>query len=189
MRSPSTLSDALTIYDAGVNLSSPLVNVASLAFKVITGGIVSTVFTINSNVSVFHGFFIFVERLGLKKLLDKCHVINHVYALFVVNFGWVIFRSNGLKNSLRFIKRMIIPEDITASINIYSLVSKKFIVVLIAAVLLSCIIQSVYGIVKNNGVVKKIVMVCEPLVIIALWLLCIMSLVSNTYNPFIYFRF
>ena len=138
---------------------------------------------------LFHGFFIFVERLGLKKLLDKCHVINHVYALFVVNFGWVIFRSNGLKNSLRFIKRMIIPEDIKASINIYSLVSKKFIVVLIAAVLLSCIIQSVYGIVKNNGVVKKIVMVCEPLVIIALWLLCIMSLVSNTYNPFIYFRF
>lgn len=138
---------------------------------------------------LFHGFFIFIERLGLKKLLDKCHVINHIYTLLVVNFGWVLFRVDGFKKGLTIIKRMIIPTNINSKIRLYKIIAPKNIIIVIFAILFSCIIQQIFSKIKEKKYVKKILPITEPIIIFALWILCISSLVSNTYNPFIYFRF
>jgi alginate O-acetyltransferase complex protein AlgI len=137
---------------------------------------------------LYHGFFIFIERLGLKKYLDKCHVINHIYALLVVNFGWVLFRIEGLKNGLLFIKKMIIPTSNSTTIRMYKIITTRNILILIIAILFSCVIQVLFNKIKKKKILK-IASFCEPMIIVVLWILCISSLVSNTYNPFIYFRF
>lgn len=36
-----------------------------------------------------HGFFIIVERIGFKKILDKIGFLRYVYTGLVVRFGWV----------------------------------------------------------------------------------------------------
>ena len=43
-----------------------------------------------------HGFFIIVERIGFKKILDKIGFLRYVYTGLVVLFGWVIFRVANL---------------------------------------------------------------------------------------------
>ena len=138
---------------------------------------------------LYHGFFIFIERLGLKKLLDKCKVINHIYTLLIINFGWVLFRVEGLKNALKVIKRMIIPTNIETNIRIYKIINVRNISIIIIGILFSCIVQILYSKISDKKIVKKIVLIIKPIIIVALWGLCICSLVSNTYNPFIYFRF
>ena len=138
---------------------------------------------------LYHGFFIFIERLFLKKILDKCHIINHIYTLLVVNFGWVLFRADGIRYALAFIKRMIIPTTIETNIKMYLLFTPSKITIFIIAILFTFIIQEIFKKIKDNKVVSKIVPIAEIVCVIVLWFICISSLVSNTYNPFIYFRF
>ena len=138
---------------------------------------------------LFHGFFIFIERLGFKKVLDKLPAIGHIYTLLIVNFGWVLFRADGLKNGLAFIKRMIIPTTGESSIRVYEILTTKNILIIILGVIFSCIIQAAFKKAKEHKKVVRYIPVCEMACVAILWVLCISSLVSNTYNPFIYFRF
>lgn len=138
---------------------------------------------------LYHGFFIFIERLGLKKKLDRLRVLNHIYTLLVVNFGWVLFRAEDFGQALTLIKNMFVPTAGSSAENIYAVVSGKFILLLVTAILFSCIVQKLYARVADSERVKRAVRTCEPIAIAVLWVLCILSLASNTYNPFIYFRF
>lgn len=138
---------------------------------------------------LFHGFFIFVERIGLKQILDRFKILNHIYTLLIVNFGWVLFRSDGLMFALRFIKRMIIPTNYVSSVRLYKLITPHSIMVFVVAILFCCIIQMIYNKISDKKIIKIMAYIFNPIFIIIMWALCIVSLVSNTYNPFIYFRF
>lgn len=138
---------------------------------------------------LFHGFFIFIERIGFKNILDKHKIFGHIYSLLIINFGWVLFRADSLSKGITIIKNMIIPTNNISSLRLYKLLTPNNILIFIMAILFSCIIQYVYTYIKDKDIIKKIKPYCEITIIIVLWFLCISSLVSNTYNPFIYFRF
>ncbi len=147
---------------------------------------------------IFHGFFIFIERLGFKKILDKLHVLNHVYTLLVVLIGWVIFRAPSLKYALHYLKVMFFgaPAD-TIPIQLYTVVNHRTVVTLIVGILFCGIVQILLSkIAENKKYRKKCAKVSsrckqyvEPFVLFLLLALCIMAIVSNTYTSFIYFRF
>ena len=147
---------------------------------------------------IYHGFFIFIERLGLKKLLDKMHVINHVYALLVVLGGWVIFRAPNLKYALHYLKVMVfgVPAE-TIPTQLYTVVNHRTVITIIVGILFCGIIQVVLQKISESKKYKKkyakvssfLVRYIEPFVLLLLLALCIMAIVSNTYTSFIYFRF
>ena len=138
---------------------------------------------------LFHGFFIFIEKLGLKKILDKFYIIGHIYTLLIINFGWILFRITSLRKGLVLIKKMVIPTSNVSTIRLHDVITAKNILIFVIAILFSGIIQLIYSKIKNIKIIKKVFPKCEIFVISILWVLCISSLVSNTYNPFIYFRF
>ena len=43
---------------------------------------------------LFHGFFLIIERAGLKNWLERHRAVRHVYTLLAVMVGWVFFRSD-----------------------------------------------------------------------------------------------
>ena len=147
---------------------------------------------------IFHGFFIFIERLGLKKILDKLYVLNHVYAMLVVLAGWVIFRAPDLRYALHYLKVMILgaPAD-TIPIQLYTVVNHRTIITIIVGILFCGIIQTILHKISESKKCKKkylkvscfCVRYVEPFVLLALLALCVMAIVSNTYTSFIYFRF
>ena len=61
---------------------------------------------------LFNGFFMVLERLFLKKLLDKnkFKLLNRIYTLFVVLISWVLFRTTSLDGAFEFIKIMFIQN-------------------------------------------------------------------------------
>lgn len=148
---------------------------------------------------IFHGFFIFIERLGFKKLLDKTKILGHLYTLLVVLNGWVIFRAPSLKYGINYLKVMYLGNNSVAlPTQLYTVVNNKFVAVLIIAILLSGILQVAWGKIekgftkkmkqhrKLNGLIEGWL---KPATLFVLLLLCIMAIISNTYSSFIYFRF
>lgn len=147
---------------------------------------------------IYHGLFIFIERLGLKKLLDKMHVLNHVYTLLVVLGGWVIFRAPSFSYAKHYLKTMVFgaPEG-TVPIQLYTIVNHRTVVTIIIGILFCGVIQVALKKISESKKYKKsyarkarfCTKYVEPVVLLTLFALCIMAIISNTYTSFIYFRF
>ncbi|MDI9216992.1 MBOAT family O-acyltransferase [Clostridium tertium] len=140
---------------------------------------------------MIHGFFIVIERMFLGKILDKnkFKLLNHIYTLFVVMIAWVFFRVEGFREALRYIKALFVYRQGSLINNIDLYLNKEVILIVIIGILFSGIIQMLF-----KGLTKKIylrdgIKVYEVFILIILLFLCIVSIVSGTYNPFIYFRF
>lgn len=136
---------------------------------------------------LYHGFFSIIERLGLKKFLDKHKCISWIYCFSIVNFGWVLFRAADIAKAGRIILRMITPWRYSViPINMWNYIDYKTIFVSFCAVLgmglLKNIVPEKIKEKWNGSFVEAIY--CSLLLII-----CLASVASDTYNPFIYFQF
>lgn len=132
---------------------------------------------------LYHGFFRIIERLGFDKWLKKHNVLATIYCFLVVNFGWVIFRSTSIINSLRYLARMILPFKYNNStIEMYTFLNLKVVFIGIVAILFAgCVPKKIANKWKNS--------IPEAIYCVVLLILCLASIASNTYNPFIYFQF
>lgn len=137
---------------------------------------------------LYNGFFVVIERIKLKELLDKnkFKILNHIYSLLVVIVGWVIFRTE----DLNYLKVMFISNNSECYFDLTQIINAKNITVIIIAILFSGIIQVLLNKLKNKEKILEFYeKYLEIFVIFVLMFICIMMLASNTYNPFIYFRF
>lgn len=137
---------------------------------------------------LYHGFFSVVERLGLKKLLDKSKIISTAYCFLIVNFGWVLFRANGILNGIRYITRMVAPWRDTGiqPIASWNYLNRQTLITFVFAVLGMGIVRAV---VPGKVAEKWKNSVPEAIYIFILLVLCMATIASDTYNPFIYFQF
>lgn len=138
---------------------------------------------------LWHGLFLVIERLtGFhKKTTNK--VLSSLYTLLVVNFGWVIFRSENLKVAIEYIKTMIFLG--CEKIEIYGLYyffnNKAFVILILGIIFATPVYKKIIKIIKekNNYLYTGIYYI----VILGMFLYSLMHLAASTYNPFIYFRF
>ena len=140
---------------------------------------------------LFHGFFIFIERLGLKtKILDRFKPLGHIFTLLIITIGWVLFRADGLKNALGYLKVMFFGQNPDIPLQLYTIPWHRTILTIVIAILLSGIIQYIFSKFKYKKTIQtKYEHFLQPICLALLFALCIMSIVSNTYSSFIYFRF
>ena len=137
---------------------------------------------------MFHGFFIIFERLWFHKIISKAKIINLLYTNIVVMVGWVFFRVTSIHDASRYILKMFQPWKYTDSVySIMEVVTHRQIVIFFVGVLGA-------GLIQNKGLQSRCVQkykhsIFELIFCFTLLFLCIVSLASNTYNPFIYFRF
>ena len=108
-----------------------------------------------------------------------------LYSMFFVLLGWVLFRSNSIGEAIQYIKTMF-----GLSSTIYD---EAFIVdirqiwfYLVAGIIFSFPITKI---IKKNVKSNVATDVLYVLVIFALFVLSVASIVSSSYNPFIYFNF
>ncbi|MBQ6897023.1 MAG: MBOAT family protein [Oscillospiraceae bacterium] len=139
---------------------------------------------------LYHGFFQIAERLGLKKFLSEHSVLSHIYCTLVVIFGWVIFRSNTLYDSVRYILRMVCPWRYGLE-NMFSLCTElgsRDILILICAAA-GCGLVQLVSAGKPALAERWKFSFAELFFLAAVCLYCIILLAAGSYNPFIYFRF
>ena len=146
----------------------------------------------------FHGSFIILERLFLNNWLVKAgKIISHLYTILIVMVGWVLFRANDLTYACVYIKEMFVFHNSKAGQSNFAMLfygnTELIIVILISIVLgtpISVFIRrKISGILVENSFFRYVGNVGYELLILCLLLLAILYMTSNTYNPFIYFRF
>ena len=137
---------------------------------------------------LYHGSFSILERMGLRERLTKHPVFSHLYAMLVVVFGWVLFRAENLRQAGRYVKRMLLPWMYTnTNVKWQILFGNRTILMIIVGILGTGMMQQFLK--KKCSIEKWKYSIPELLICAGIFLLCIANLASNTYNPFIYFRF
>ncbi len=138
---------------------------------------------------LFHGFFILVERMGFKKVLEGKSVpvktLSWIYTFLVVNIGWIFFRAEHLSLGLSMTGRLFGLGSFIGGVPLGSILSTQI------------ILAFVFGLVGMGFMVFLPVKlkekwkgsVPEALYLLLVLFYSIVLLANQTYNPFIYFRF
>lgn len=149
---------------------------------------------------LYFGVLLVVEKLLLRKLLEKSRVISHIYAMLMIICGWVIFRCDSVADALSFIGSMFGASGLYGNDTVpspvllqQSGVSTVFFVTLIFAVLFSApIIPWLKNKLESSCTklaLRGAVYCTADFVLIVLLVLSSVQLALGSYNPFIYFDF
>lgn len=141
---------------------------------------------------IIWGFMYFVlltieKRTGFdKKQIKYCPWIKNIYTLFFVLLGWVFFRSASVSDAIVYISSMFgLNANPFADGMFYGWLLQNGILLAISVVLCSPIIKKIRE--KHSGSVTWGYMAAVGLFF--LFVISVASLVSSSYNPFIYFNF
>lgn len=149
---------------------------------------------------MLHGLFMILEKLGLDRLLEKLwKPFQHLYTLFIVMMAWVLFRADDFTHARGYFKAMFSyqPGDINA--DLYHIFLNNQIYVMLTIALLSS--TRVWVVLydkarrllpakeKTAGLVYGLWTLIVMIFVVGIMILSTSSLVANSYNPFIYFRF
>jgi alginate O-acetyltransferase complex protein AlgI len=140
-----------------------------------------------------HGFFLILELLFLGKRLEQLPILNHVYTLFVVVNAWVFFNAPDLHYALHYLKIMygIQPGgNVLKDLQFY--LNPEFIITFLIAVLGAAGVFSWLGTKTEQLFEHRTALIWTGIRYTALLFtltVCSIYLLSDSYNPFIYFRF
>lgn len=141
----------------------------------------------------FHGVLMSVETLLVKKDSKPPKALAPVIwfvTMIAVVVGFVIFRADNLSYGISYIGRMFAFVSMDEGYRVLmSFLSPSMIVTLVVAVIACCPVVGFINKITAGKTINKVLDTTGYVLSLMLLVLCIMSLASNSYNPFIYFRF
>jgi alginate O-acetyltransferase complex protein AlgI len=145
---------------------------------------------------LYHGFFQILERLGLKKVLEKIpRVFGHIYTILVFIIGWVLFRAESLKYAWEYVKTMFSFNkwgwlNAVAQLDGDTYPGTYTLAILVLGIILSLpIVPTLAKKIENSRGGETAITIIRGVGMIVLLGYSILCLTGSDYNPFIYFRF
>lgn len=130
---------------------------------------------------LYFGIILLLEKFIYGKALEKLpKVFSHIYALILIIIGWLIFAFTDVNMIKDYFFSMFGLNGNVVLDNNFIFYTLNNLVFLIA-----CIIFSIPIKIKSN----KFISIITTIMYIILFILVVAFLVSDTYNPFLYFRF
>ncbi len=148
---------------------------------------------------LYFGVLLVLEKEFLLKIISKSKIFSHIWALFLVVYGWVIFTQESLGGLWKYTKAMFGAYGTvgTGSTNAVTLLQRAevntvFIIMFIVAIIFSTPIAK-----KIKETLEKKYAATIPggylavydIALFGILFLCTIMLALGSYNPFIYFRF
>ena len=135
---------------------------------------------------VYYGLILIIEKFLLNKLLAKLSAaIKHIYTILIFMLGWVIFYFDDMGRMFEFFGSLFNFSNGLISHQALVIFLRYAVILAIAIVGSTPLAAKLYGKIRE----KKYTFILETLFCVIVLLLATASLVSNSYNPFIYFRF
>lgn len=141
---------------------------------------------------LFHGSLEMLEEKHWIPVHKGWKVFNHIYTMLMVTIGFVIFRADTIRQGLSIIKAMFGfgPDGSAGFVRATALLSPYVILIIICAVIGSTpLMKNLVLKLKDKKHGAAALEYGAMLFSIILLGLCLMALASESYNPFIYFRF
>ena len=138
---------------------------------------------------LLYAVFLTIEKMGFKKWLDRHKTIGHIYVLFAVLFGFVLFNASSLGEAASDIAGMFsfgrLPFVSAEAIYYLRSYGVIFIVAAIGATPFPK--RAVEALSKKSF--GKALNVIEPVIMTLILVVVTAYLVDGSFNPFLYFRF
>lgn len=130
------------------------------------------------------------EKLWLLKPLKNSRILNHVYTMFFVVIGFVLFDAESVGAAFSALGAMLgfggLPTVSPEAVYTF----KSYAVVLIVAVIgATPLMKKLFERIGKSKAGSAVLTVAEPLGIVLLLTVCTAYLVDGSFNPFLYFRF
>lgn len=138
---------------------------------------------------LYFGVLLVIEKLFLKKYIDKTKVFKYIYTSFIVVISFLIFNSNSVNEIFTSLGNMFMINDIplTSGTTIYYL--KSYLVLLIISIIGATPLMKNILVKIKKGKYGKVVECLEVVGCMALLVLTTAFLIDASFNPFLYFRF
>ncbi len=139
---------------------------------------------------LFHGCFLVLERIFPIEKFLRFRLLQSVYTLLIVVVAWVFFRAETLGAAWGYLNRMFVPFDMES----YSKYLSNEFVYVAALAFVSCgfgamFYQKVFACLRRENWGNVLLKAVNPAFCAVIAYFSVLLLASNTYNPFIYFRF
>ena len=141
---------------------------------------------------MIHGLFQMLETYQIVPTKKKWfRPIGHVYTMLVVILAFVLFRADSLTQGFTILGHMFsgAAGDPAVNATIYSTLTMLVVIAFVFAVVLSMPTFRVLGEKLSGTKIGGSYKYASYIMTLIIFLLCILSLISSKYNPFIYFRF
>ena len=138
---------------------------------------------------LYYGVILIIEKYLLSPVLDRLpDVVRHIYSIVLVVIGWVLFFSSSFGQAADYIRVMFGAgaHGFTDRESMYLLTS-NLILWLILIFGSTPLVHFRYEHMLRSK--KWNTTIINSVVYAALFIVCIAYLVTETYNPFLYFRF
>ncbi len=140
---------------------------------------------------LINGAFMMIESYGVFKPEKWFKPLRHIYTMFIVIVAFVFFRADTLTDACVFIGKMFNPLTLSVESNALfaQQLSPMYIVMLCCAIVFS---MPVWQALRKKVKSSELVAYGEAgsyVISLLLLFMCIVTLSSASYNPFIYFRF
>ena len=136
---------------------------------------------------LYYFVILVIEKFVLKKLLDKApSFIAHIYTVVIFVIGWAIFAYPDMADGGYYVSSLLGQNGLYSSDTLYYLVNYG--AVLVLGILFSTsLMKKLYH--KLTAKSEKLKLAIQLVFIVGCIILSVMFLVSDSYNPFLYFRF
>lgn len=146
---------------------------------------------------IYNGFFILLERWlkkhpvrGFRLPGKAASAAGLIYTLLVVNFGWVLFRAPSLHDAAAFVLQMLgIRQAVQPGFTVEWYLDPLTLTVMAVGLLFSSSLPSRCARWMQSHTSAAAMAWVQNIACLLLFLLCAMTVVSGSYNPFIYFQF
>ncbi|MGM9926803.1 MAG: MBOAT family O-acyltransferase [Bacillus sp. (in: firmicutes)] len=136
---------------------------------------------------LYFGLLLSIEKAGLLKLISKTPaVFQHLYALFFILIGWVLFVFEDYRDGLSYIKLLfgLSNHELWDMSFLYDSYT-NIMLLIIAGFASTPIGMNVYKQLKENTLIS----ISLPFLYMLILVLSTAYLVDESFNPFLYFRF
>lgn len=138
----------------------------------------------------WHGFWLVLERMGLKRVYEKIGKAPSILITFIIAMvGWAVFRIEDLNDAFTFVGRLFAFDFSSFSIQ----ADAQFYTMLVVALLFSFITLFPFGKKLQYAVFDKEYATLGTVVAwflsIVMLVFCIAAINAVGFSPFIYFRF
>jgi alginate O-acetyltransferase complex protein AlgI len=116
--------------------------------------------------------------------------LKHIYALFIINLSWVLFRSPNLIEAGRYISCMFgFTSNGFWSDYTYMFIKENIVFFIVAIILSIPVAKNTNVFIINKSRFYRIMEIMYPFSIMILLIISVSYIIKGAYNPFIYFNF
>ena len=131
----------------------------------------------------YYGALLILEKSFLLKWLKKMpQALGHIYTLVAVALGWALFYFEDMGSLGSFLTRLFTPASSAAA----SELMLGYLPFTLAAMFASLPLAKIWAEKQEETVLWRYGRILAAAMVM---LLCVAALASQSYNPFIYFRF